>query len=200
MTMSLQSELERFYKSAKFKHLVAEKVRTDRNFGRGNGGIGTEELARDAAKDLRNMLNYQIQQVKGDGKYDSTFPERFYDQFTTTVYFKNGTGWMIDLSFDPSAAMGESLWPEGGYEPVYLPKLFNNGWNASGKVYGYWPRIDRSVPSKQRQSPTRFLEQAVTEFNMKYIPMGITAEYHPIYDSADYFYDDIERDFDDWME
>lgn len=198
--MSLQSELERFYKTAKFKKMVTDKVRTDRNFGRGNGGIGTEEIAQEAAKDLRAMLNSQIQKVKGSVGYASTFPDRFFDQFTTTVYFKNGTGWMIDLSFIPDAAMGKSLWPEGNYEPVYLPKLFNNGWHAAGMVYGYWPRIERSVSSKQDRSPTRFLEQAVTEFNLKYAPMGITADYHPIYDSADYFYDDIEQDFYDWME
>lgn len=195
--MSLQSELERFYKTDRYKQLLREAVQTNPNLGQGNGGVGTEQIALDAASDLKDMLNASINKVKASNRaYPDNFKNRFYDQFDTAVYFENGTGWVIDLSFSDGAARGESLYPEGGYEPVYLPKLFNDGWNADGTVFGYWPRAGKVVPSKSIQEQTKFVDRAVNEFNGKYRSMGIVAYIHPIYHSSDYEFDDINQAFE----
>lgn len=188
--MSLKQELERFYKTKKFHQLVNVAVRTNRNVGNGS----SELLAHQAADDLKDILNTKIQSV--DSK---RFRERMTGEFTTTVSFKDGIGWVVELNFNPDAARGISLQPDL-FEPVYLPKLFNNGWSANGRVWGYWKTAGHIVGSRITREASNFIDNAVSEFNAKYAPLGVYAELASIYTSPDYLYSDMEDgDFDDWM-
>lgn len=174
--MSLKSEYEKFLKSDKFKSYIKSSVANDSKFG--GTGQGTEAMAKRCASEIVDYLDRYIALVPSDN-----FVLRMYGRYDAVTRFESGRGWVVEVRFDEDAAFSPSLRPDE-YDDVYLPVLFNNGWNANGTVYGYWQTHDIYTRSRQRRDAALFIQRAVNDFNKKYAGTGIVAEYNPVYDGG----------------
>lgn len=173
--MSLKDELERYYKSDNFKKKVFEKVKSNPKLG------NIESSARQYAAILTRMLDEAIALVKSEN-----FILRMYGKHYTEVKFIPGQGWTIELRFDEDSAWSPSLLPDV-YDDVYLPALFNNGYSASGIVYGYWETHGFFTNSRPERKAAHFIQSVVDEFNRKYADSGFRAVYNPVYDGMDWY-------------
>lgn len=88
----------------------------------------------------------------------------------------------IKISFDESALQRDSLDPDKYPEGVSnIVKLFINGYDARGAVYGVWKgHGDEEIWSLRHRNPNDFMDEAVEAFNNKYANVAraeLTGEY-----------------------
>lgn len=188
MSSRIQQELDRLFKTPEFRERVALEMSRNPNFGNGSRS-GSRKLAQKCADELEGFLEAEIEALES-----SNFKRRMSGHYHTDVVFGKD-GWVVELRFDRSAAESPSLYPER-YGPVYLPALFNNGWSAKGRVYGYWDTAGMVVPSHRERKATRFVENAVAAFNKKWASSGVVAKYNPEWygmSSTTYMSEDVYR-------
>lgn len=94
----------------------------------------------------------------------------------------NGNQYEIKIRFDESALQRDSLDPDKYPDGVSnIIKLFINGYEARGAVYGVWKgHGDEEIWSLRHRDPNDFMEKAVAEFNSKYVNVAraeLTDEY-----------------------
>lgn len=174
--MSLESQLQKYYKTENFKNKVDKLVKTDKNFGIANGG--TENATKQYAEEMKEYL---IQEIN---KLDSVSArERFIKAIVIQTKFIAKTGWTIDIFFDKDEVTSNSLWwdnPE--YEMgAYLPTLFANGYNAGNYVYGY-NNSGESIRSLKMRQGYNFVKAAVDKFNKNH--NKTKAVYNEIYEGG----------------
>lgn len=166
--MSIQDQLRGFEKTDKFKKLVAEKMKSDPNFGDGVKRGGSKKAATNFGDEMREILRDEILNIRNRDK------ESFLDHIIMSEEFVSGTGWTISVSFDEDKVTSNSLyWQNPNYElGAYLPVLFNEGYDANNYVYGYnnsgdYIRSSKSLPDRHRDT-LYFIQRAVDSFNSKY--------------------------------
>lgn len=74
----------------------------------------------------------------------------------------------IGFSFSPEKIARESLDPDYPRNVYDIVALLNHGYNANGKVYGYWAPAGRTVASLQSREGSYFIQEAVEVFNSTY--------------------------------
>lgn len=82
----------------------------------------------------------------------------------------NGNQYEIKIRFDESALQRDSLDPDKYPDGVSnIIKLFINGYDARGAVYGVWKgHGDEEIWSLRHRRPNDFMDEAVEAFNNKY--------------------------------
>ena len=76
----------------------------------------------------------------------------------------------------------ESVQPEK-YEGAYnIVALFNAGYSAKARVYGYWETADENIWTLQRRDGLHFIQEAVAKFNHVYgnvcdVTVFVSSEY-----------------------
>ena len=83
---------------------------------------------------------------------------------------RQGAQYTLSISFNEDALRRDSLNPELYPDGVTnIVKLFINGYDARGAVYGVWKgHGDKEIWSLRHRDPGDFMEKAVAEFNTKY--------------------------------
>ena len=112
-------------------------------------------------EDMKNILFRKISEVIKSFK-----PE---DIIVGDLDWQDGQ-YVIQIGFNEDALRRESLDPETYPEGISnIVKLFINGYDASGYVYGVWKgHGDKEIWSLRHRDPNDFMDQAVEEFNNKY--------------------------------
>ena len=174
--MSLETELQKYYQSKEFKNKVDHLAKTDKNWGKTSGV--TEKLVKQYGQE---MQSYLIQEIN---KLDSLRAiERFTKAIIVEPKFVYGIGWRIDIRFDESEVISNSLWWDSPkYEMgAYLPTLFANGYNADNYVYGR-NNDGENIRSLKMRRGYNFVKAAVDRFNQNH--NNTKAEYNEIYDGG----------------
>ena len=123
--------------------------------------------------DMKNILFNNI----------SKFIESFQlDDIIVNSPVLQGNQYMISIEFNEDALQRKSLDPDRYPDGITnIIKLFVNGYDARGAVYGVWEgHGDNEVWSLRHRDPNDFLERAVSEFNSKYANIAraeVAAEY-----------------------
>ena len=73
---------------------------------------------------------------------------------------------VLKFKFDDKQMTRISLVPELYAYSVYLPEIFNNGYEAKGIVYRSKDSKSKYPVSKQIREPSRFINKAVSEFEL----------------------------------
>ena len=73
---------------------------------------------------------------------------------------------VLKFEFDDKQMTRISLVPELYTYSVYLPEIFNNGYEAKGIVYRSKDSKSKYPVSKQIREPLRFINKAVSEFEL----------------------------------
>ncbi len=127
---------------------------------------GAEELSvrqmKQIGNDMRDILFNKISKVIKSFRIENIIVEK-------PVVKDNQ--YEIKISFDENALQRDSLdsdkYPEGVSNII---KLFINGYEARGAVYGVWKgHGDEEIWSLRHRDPNDFMEKAVAEFNSKYV-------------------------------
>ena len=174
--MSLQQELDKYFKSKSFQDKVNLAIKTDKDFGKGINAGGTEALAKYYASIMEQYVYKYISYSQS-----RNFIRHMKDSIITEAVFISGTGWIVNIYFDPEIARSESWYLKKYPNGAYLPTLFNNGYSATNYVYKY---IGEGVYARSRLSRKAeyFIQKAVKAFNIQYSANGIKAQYNEIYD------------------
>ena len=73
---------------------------------------------------------------------------------------------VLKFEFDNKQMTRSSLVPELYTYSVYLPEIFNNGYEAKGIVYRSKDSKSKYPVSKQIREPSRFINKTVSEFKL----------------------------------
>lgn len=174
---NLEKQLLNFQKSDKYKKIIADKSKQDKNFGKSNGSGGTESLAKQYGLKMKEILLKEINTLDS-----ASAIERFTNAIVVEPKFINGIGWIVDIRFDEDEVTSNSLWWQNqSYEiGAYLPSIFNNGYTAKNYVYGK-NNNGESMRSKLSRSPIPFIQNAINRFNAEFSKTGTRAECNEIY-------------------
>lgn len=183
--MNLSDKINKYLASDAFKKKAKAQTGYDINTKATTTMVAApRETAEKCAAEIKNDLSHAIAMVPS-----MNFVDRMLDMYDVGVRFVDGVGWVIELWFNEDAAFSPSLIPEW-YDEVYLPILFNNGWEAQNYVYGEWVSKGVYIRSKIRRKGEKFIQKAVEAFNKRHAGTNIRASYNPVYDG----------DVDDWYD
>lgn len=171
---SIESKLRAFEKTERFKKLVAKKIKVDPNFGAASKGHGSKDVAIQYGKAMKKILQDEILPIKS-----SYSKKSFLDYIIISEEFVNGSGWVVNVSFDEEKMHRESLYPEKYHDGVQLDEIFNEGYSARAYAYGVNQYGD-AIYSKKQRDALYFVQRAVDNFNTKYKGKAI-AEYNRKY-------------------
>ena len=155
--------IEKYSKTAVGKAEIAKRKK-----GKFDARVATEGAKKQSLKqmsqignDMRDILFRKISKVIKSFKIEDIIvgaPEPQEDKYS------------ISISFNEDALRRESLDPDRYPEGVSnIVKLFINGYDARGAVYGVWKgHGDEEIWSLRHRDPNDFMEKAVEEFNSKY--------------------------------
>lgn len=185
--MSLNDKINNYLNSDNFKEKVKQHTGLDIKGNSATINIyASRETAERYAAEIKNDLAHAIAMVPS-----MNFVDRMLDMYDVGVRFENGVGWVIELWFDEDAAFSPSLIPEW-YDEVYLPILFNNGWEAQNYVRGTWVSKGVRIKSLIKRKGAGFIQKAVDAFNKRHVGTNVKASYNPVYDRG------ADDDGDDW--
>ena len=173
--MSLDSELDAFFKSKKFSEIVDKEMKTNKNLSIGN--IAIEEFTIKCANDLKKMLREEIYNIRS-----SNTGEAFLDYIIIDVRFQQNDGWVADVFFDVDKVTRESLYPDI-YGSVYMPTLINNDYTASKSLSGYDRHGNSIITSKhwKYKDDIGFMKRVLDKMKAKY-GTKVEITLHEVYD------------------
>ncbi len=177
--MSLQTELDKFLKSATGRKKVAEArtaaLKAGKKFGVGDSAVSTQKAIKHA-EELREIVWDALPPVLKWGENAIDINDIHIGKPTVLA---NGDI-EVDLTFDRDAVHRDSLYPEKYPEGVdNIVRLFSVGYSTDQRVFGRWK--GENIPSALRLGGSAFMQQAVAEFNDKYTSNGTKATLDPSY-------------------
>lgn len=133
--------------------------------------------ARVATEGAEKQSKRQMRQIGDDmkeilfGKISKSIKSFRPESIIVEEPVANGNQYEIKIRFDESALQRDSLDPDKYPDGVSnIIKLFINGYEARGAVYGVWKgHGDEEIWSLRHRDPNDFMEKAVAEFNSKYV-------------------------------
>lgn len=155
--------IEKYSQTAAGKAEIAKRKK-----GKFDARVATEGAKKQSLKqmsqignDMRDILFRKISKIIKSFKIEDIIvgaPEPQGDKYS------------ISISFNEDALRRESLDPDRYPDGVSnIVKLFINGYDARGAVYGVWKgHGDEEIWSLRHRDPNDFMEKAVEEFNSKY--------------------------------
>jgi hypothetical protein len=162
--MSLDGKINAFLKSKEGKQKVAEAkakaLKEGRTFGQPGTSINKDD-AKEAAERMKTILTGKLAEAHLEELAASGII------IGEPVVDKDGNI-SVDISFDEDMLHRDSLWPEN---PEYSKGIENivvhltHGWDADGRVYGYWARAGGVIRSASHMDGNSFMQQAVEDFN-----------------------------------
>lgn len=176
---NLDDEIKKLVNSQQFKTQCDNKVKTNKNI---EVNKNIKSTVSDYAKKIKDILHEEI-----SGLVSETTSEAFLDHISTNVYFENGKGWVVDISFDTDSVTRDSL--SNNFDSVYLPALINNEWDSSalGRVWGYDRHGSYVIASDKYMNGSfkGFIETAIQRFKSEVgNEHGIIVEVNGIYDNG----------------
>lgn len=80
-----------------------------------------------------------------------------------------GDFFRIDINIPPELLRRKSLIPNEYPEGIdNIIALFDKGYNAKKRVYGYWDSVGRRISSLTNRPALDFMQEAIEDFNQKY--------------------------------
>lgn len=160
--MTIEQKLKEFKKTARFKELVAEKMKTDPNLGSSSKGHSAKDIAMNFGNHMREILQNEIVSIKS-----SVTDESFLDHIIISEEFISGTGWVVNISFDDKYMHRESLYPEAYPDGVELDEIFNEGYpKIRADIWGKWH--GEYTYGLDHRKALYFIQRSVEKFNSKY--------------------------------
>lgn len=185
--MNLNDKINKYLASDAFKKKAKAQTGYDINTKATTTMVAApRETAEKCAAEIKNDLSNAIAMVPS-----VNFVDRMLDMYDVGIRFVDDIGWVIELWFDEDKAFSPSLIPDW-YDEVYLPILFNNGWEAQNYVWGEWVSKKVYIHSKIKRKGEKFIQKAVDAFNKRHVRTNIRASYNPVYDRG------TDDEGDDW--
>ena len=173
----LNERLRDYLNSAPVQKRIREEIKKNPQIGKSSGG-GAESVAKAAAEELKDIL---LDVIDSNSILSPRAKEVFSDAVRSEVFFDDGVGWTANVYFDREVVARRS-WYEIKYDfDVYLPVLFNNGYDAENYVY---KKIDGEGRRSLRvRAASEFIQETAVEFRRRHNNDGLTLTYNPAYDS-----------------
>lgn len=178
--MSLQDKLDAWAKSPKGKTKIdaarKEALKDGKRFGTKKGGSGGAGYGAGsgsvAARDLdfykRAFIEILREKIQ-DAGYNFAAPENLH----IAGGFNESNGYYeYHINFDQDAIHRESLYPDGSErntDGAYdIVALLNHGYEADGRVYGYWEPAGKVIGSLQSREGLFYIQSAAEAFEQLY--------------------------------
>lgn len=197
---SIQKKVSQYAKSPEGKKRMAERIDELRNSpdGKTDGGghvttiLEMKEAGRLMAEELRTEAQVagvpdSVMYHMNAGHVFISEPRKVGDKYyIVDITMEDGHRYRL---FRPSLeiASGADKGQRTGDGIDNIVALFNNGYEASGRVFGYWKFHEDLgvIGSRTSRKGLNFMQDAVRNFNRKYGDRyNVTATLDPIYESG----------------
>ena len=169
---AINSKLNAYAKSSVGKACMAETIQNyirDENWSVTRSGktqAGDRIITQQEMRDVARELIFYIKQFAADCDLPASVMEHI-ESFDISTASESEGFYYVGISMEDNPKR-ESVQPEK-YDGVHnIVALFNTGYSASGRIYGYWRTADAEIWTLKNREGLNFMQRAIDRFNSTY--------------------------------
>lgn len=170
---AITSKLDAYAKSsagrARMSKTIKDYVRDNNRYVTTNGKTigGDRIITQQEMRDVARELVFYIKQAAASCDLPVSVMEHIESFDIDSASEESDEFYYVGISMSDNAKR-QSVQPEK-YDGVHnIVALFNTGYSANGRVYGYWESANKDIWTLQHREGLRFIQQAIDRFNSTY--------------------------------